>query len=167
MVQKFVLEYKMTNSKILSDYSMKIPDEIKSIVKGLSDDDRLGIIIALLENGKMTFSEMKDKFEINSSSLVNHLNSLQDGNLVHNFYEKGKTRTFSYYDTTDLPESILEALLDVALKAKPTLEKTGIDEIVGQKEEEIELPLKTSKKIQSRPSYISSSMLQQPTSQVT
>lgn len=100
--------------EILRKYAEKIPFEVKSILHGLDDDNRLGIIVALLENDKMTFNEMKEKFQMNSSSLSNHLSILQEGNLVQNFYEKNNKRVSSYYDVTDIPESMLHAILDVS-----------------------------------------------------
>lgn len=104
-----------SNSK-LSEFSDEIPFEIKSLLKGLSADDRLGILIALMRNGKMTFNEMKEKFDLHSSSLSNHLTALQDGSLVENFYEKGDEKGFSYYQVTDIPEAVFESLFDIMYK---------------------------------------------------
>jgi len=46
----------------IKQYSDEIPSEIKTLLKGLSNDDRLRILIALMKHGKMTFKEMKEKW---------------------------------------------------------------------------------------------------------
>jgi len=113
----------------------EMPEEIKVVLKALADDDRLGIIIALLKNGKLTFSEIKDEFQMNPSSLTHHLNLLQNGNLVTNFYEKGDGKAFSYYAATDIPELILDSLIDIFFKSNiekkyETLKGTDQDDYV-------------------------------------
>ncbi len=102
------------NHDILQSYAKRIPFEVKATLRGLDDDNRLGLVVALLDHGKMTFNEMKTKFQMNSSSLSNHLSILQEGNLIQNFYEKNDHRVSSYYDVTDITESMLHAILDVS-----------------------------------------------------
>lgn len=109
-----VLRYKKLDSNTeIKKYSDEIPSEIKTLLKGLSSDDRLGILIALMKNGKMSFNEMKEKFGLHSSSLSNHLTALQDGNLIENFYEKRDEKGFSYYDVTDIPETVFDSLFNI------------------------------------------------------
>ena len=109
-----VLRYKNLDSGAsLKKYSEEIPLEIKSLLRGLSNDDRLGILLALMKSGKMSFKEMKEEFGLHSSSLSNHLTVLQDGSLIENFYEKQDEGRFSYYDVTDIPEMIFDSLLDI------------------------------------------------------
>ena len=97
----------------LKKYSDEIPFEIKTLLKGLSNDDRLGILLALMKHGKMSFKEMKERFGLHSSSLSNHLTALQDGNLIENFYEKRNESGFSYYDVTDIPETVFDSLFNI------------------------------------------------------
>lgn len=118
----------MDSNSTLENYANKMPEEIRFILKGLSDDDRIGIVIALLENGKMTFSEMKEKFDLNSSSLTNHLSILQKGNLIENFYEKNEKRVFSYYDVTDIPELIFNSILNTTFKSSTEKKRVEIFE---------------------------------------
>lgn len=122
----------MNSDSELERYSAKIPDEIKIMLKAIADEDRLGILVALLEKGKMTFSEMKEKFSLNSSSLTNHLSILQKGNLIENFYEKNERKVFSYYDVTDLPEKIFDSILDAEFK--PSIEMRSTEFLESGKE---------------------------------
>lgn len=109
------------NSSILTQYSNEVPEEIKLLLNGLSDEKSLGILIVLLKNGKMTFNELKEKFQLSSSSLSNFLTRLQDGNLITNFYEKSGARSFSYYDVTEIPEQVFDSLFDIMY---PSTKKT-------------------------------------------
>jgi ArsR family transcriptional regulator len=101
----------MKNDKV-SQYASEIPREIKSTIKALDDDTRLAIIVALMKNGRMTFTDLKKTFEVNSSSLSHHLTLLQNGGLVDNSLEISKKGSHSYYSTTDITESVLKSLFD-------------------------------------------------------
>ena len=138
----------MDSNPEIKEYSDEIPFEIKTLLKGLSNDDRLGILIALMKNGKMTFKEMKEKFGFHSSSLSNHLTVLQDGNLVENFYEKRDEKGFSYYDVTDIPETVFGALFNILYKTAPEAEEypTETETIVEKERETGTLP--SSKKLE-------------------
>ena len=95
----------------LEELSDRVPALAKAGIRGLVDDERLGLVIALVEGGKMTFSEIESKYGLDPSTLSGHLNALQNGNLVRNYYEKGIGRKHSYYEATELPEAVIGALL--------------------------------------------------------
>ena len=102
----------------LAEIASGVPTLVKAGIKGLSDDDRLGLTMALVEGGRMTFSEMKTKYGLNPSTLSSHLAALQRGDLVRNYYEKNDGRAYSYYEATDLPKVMLSALLIATRKMK-------------------------------------------------
>jgi len=157
----------MNQSKELKEYSIKIPSEIKWMLKALADDDRLGIIIALLKNGKMTFSEMKEKFQLNSSSLTNHLSLLQEGNLVQNFYEKNERRVSSFYDVTDVPEAVVDSLFDIVFKLRTDKKARQVSDEEKQSIRHT-APADTSEvpKIQTK-DWITAEIVQQPSTDAT
>jgi DNA-binding transcriptional ArsR family regulator len=95
---------------VIEEYAREIPVEVRSVIKALAEDARLAIIIALMKNPKLSFTELKDLFKLNSSSLTLHLSTLQNGGLVSNFFEKGQQGSYSYYSVTDLAEPILDSL---------------------------------------------------------
>jgi DNA-binding transcriptional ArsR family regulator len=76
----------MNRNNVLN-YASEIPEEIKSVIKGLDSDVRIAIIVILMKDAKLTFSELKQRLSLNSSSLSSHLSALQDGGLVNNFLE--------------------------------------------------------------------------------
>jgi len=107
-------------------YYEDIPEEIRNLLNGLSNEKNLAILIFLLKNGKKKFTEMKKEFKLSGSSLTTRLTELQDGNLVKNFYEKSGKKGFSYYDVTEFPELVFDSLFKILYSAETTMEK--IDE---------------------------------------
>lgn len=102
------------NQKPLQKYINEVPSEIRFLLKGISNEENLGIIVFLLKEGKGTFNEMKKKFKMNPSSLTRNLKALQKGNLIKNYYEKNNKRVYSYYEVTDIPELLLSSLFDIS-----------------------------------------------------
>jgi DNA-binding transcriptional ArsR family regulator len=110
----------------LSKYASEVPDEIKSVVKGLDNEVRLAIIVALMKHGKTTFSDLKHLLELNSSSLSNHLSILQDGGLIKNVLEWNEN-SYSYYMTTEIAKTILQRLFDaITPSPKPIVASDSI-----------------------------------------
>ena len=97
------------NNQALAAYAKKVPFVVKAGIEGLADDNRLGMAVALMEKGRMTFSEMEAEFGLNPDTLSRYLTALQRGDLVRNYYEKVDGGQFSYYETTGLPEALLDA----------------------------------------------------------
>ena len=99
------------NDTIL-EYSQEVPEEVKAVLKAFDDDIRVALVVALMKHEKMTFSELKKLFNVNSSSLSYHLSLLQDGGLVRNILDKSKDGSYSYYAITEITEPILSALYE-------------------------------------------------------
>jgi len=100
------------DNNVVSQYAREIPSDVKNVIKALDDDNRVAIIVALMKNSRMTFTDLKKLFDIAPSSLTYHLSILQDGGLVHHYLEKPIEGSYSYYATTELVESLLGALYD-------------------------------------------------------
>ncbi|HEX9677280.1 helix-turn-helix transcriptional regulator [Nitrososphaera sp.] len=104
-------------------YASEIPQEIRLLMKALGDDNRAAIIVALMKNSKMSFSELKDLFDLNPSSLTLHLTTLQNSGLVKNYLERGEGGNYSFYVVSDLTQPVLESLYDNVLQIpKPRFE---------------------------------------------
>lgn len=103
------------DSTVVMEYADRVPRVVKAGIKGLADDGALGIVVALMDDGNMTFSELKSKFGLTSRTLTRHLAALQRGGLVRNYYEKRDGRPYSYYEATLLPDVLLNAVY-VALR---------------------------------------------------
>jgi DNA-binding transcriptional ArsR family regulator len=108
----------------VQEYSEDIPEEIKAVLKALDDDIRLAVIVALMKHEKITFSELKKLFDINSSSLSYHLTLLQDGGLVRNILSKTEDGSYSYYAVTEITEPILSSLYENIIQIPKYITKT-------------------------------------------
>ena len=108
------------NNQALAAYAKKVPFVVKAGIEGLADDNRLGIAVALMEKGRMTFSEMEAEFDLNPDTLSRYLNALQRGDLVRNYYEKrgGDGGSYSYYEATGVPAALLDAFFVAMSKVK-------------------------------------------------
>jgi DNA-binding transcriptional ArsR family regulator len=111
----------------INEQADEIPKEIKLAIKALDDETRLAIIVLLMRNTKMTFTELKKTLELNSSSLSNHLSSLQDGGLITNFLQWNDD-SYSYYSVTDMARELLKSLFDVIVRVPSISTQQIIDE---------------------------------------
>jgi DNA-binding HxlR family transcriptional regulator len=103
----------MNQNKVIKEYADEIPKEVRDVINGLSEDIRMAIIVGLLKNEKVTFTELKKLFDLNSSSLSYHLSLMQDGGLVDNIVDLKESR--SYYKATDIARLVLESLSNIVL----------------------------------------------------
>lgn len=101
---------------MIQQYASEVPRGVRSVFKALEDDSRVAIVVALMKNDKMTFTELKQLFDMNSSSLSYHLSILQDAGLVDNILQFGKEGHYSFYSVTDMTKSTLESLYDNIIK---------------------------------------------------
>lgn len=89
----------------------EIPPEIKTIPKMLVDDTRFAIILTLLKNGEMSFSDLKKTLEIPRNRLSHHLTILTQNAYVNNYYKKiEESPDYSFYDTTHFCRDIMKGL---------------------------------------------------------
>ena len=92
---------------------------VKAGTEGLANDNGLGIAVALMEEGKMTFSEMEAKFGLDPDTLRRYLIALQRGDLVRNYCEnRVNGGSYPYYEATDVPAALLDVFFVATGNAK-------------------------------------------------
>ena len=77
--------------------------------------------MALMEKGRMTFSEMEAEFGLSHCTMGRYRTALQRGDLVRNYYEKregGDGGSYSYYEATDVPAALLNAFFVATRRAE-------------------------------------------------
>ena len=79
------------DNQALAAYAEKVPFVVKAGIEGLADDNRLGMAVALMEEGKMTFSELEAKFGLDPDTLRRYLIALQRGILCATIARIGST----------------------------------------------------------------------------
>lgn len=100
------------NMSIIEEQISEIPSQLRRAIKALSEDARLAIVIILLKNGEMTFSELSRLLNISSSNLTHHLKKLIQAALIENFFQrKEDSEEYSFYRATLLAEDFTRNML--------------------------------------------------------
>lgn len=90
---------------LIDEQVSEIPSQLRRAIKALSEDARLAILVVLLKNDEMTFSELSRTLGISSSNLTHHLKKLIQAALVENYFQrKEDTEEYSFYKPTLLAE---------------------------------------------------------------
>lgn len=81
------------------EYNNLLNEEVRDIIKSLSDDNRLAIMIDLLLQPKgKTFTQLKEDIGIPQGTLNYHLKNLfENGLIINEFWKLNNTREYSYY----------------------------------------------------------------------
>lgn len=108
-------------------YLNHLPVEIREALMELDSDQKWAVYIALTLEGQKYFTEIKNQFNVNANTIDPILKSLVAGGLVTNKIKQlndAGNKGRSYYKTTKLGLSLLDALYEVALP--PTSMRTRI-----------------------------------------
>jgi DNA-binding transcriptional ArsR family regulator len=93
---------------------VKIALEVKRALRALQDDTRLEILLKLSEKEDMSFSQIQDLMKLPSPNVTYHLQALQEGALIENFFKKVEdVDSHSFYRVTEFGERILDSLFRV------------------------------------------------------
>jgi DNA-binding HxlR family transcriptional regulator len=135
----------MSDQNIIGLTQQEIPAEVLGPLKLLADDTRLAIVLALLKNGDMTFSQLQHMIKIKPNSLSHHLRSLVQGALLRNYYsKKAEADEYSFYGVTSIARDFIDGILGTVVK-RPSLSQVFLDFVrADQKYEEKFLDLLSS-----------------------
>lgn len=98
----------------MEDIIKTIPIEIRSVLNILSDENRLALVILLLKEGEMSFSELRNHSGLAKNTLSHHLKTLTQAALVSNYYRKREgTNEFSYYSATDHAKDCVDGIIGI------------------------------------------------------
>ncbi|KAF1078646.1 helix-turn-helix domain-containing protein [Methanogenium sp. MK-MG] len=106
---------------VMKKYLEMVPDELREMVCGLSDEKHWALYIAVLKNEMMTFSEIKTEFDEHQQTLSNILKDLAKAGLIikkANTLEKMADKRKSFYTPTDAGEIFIECLMESMLSSK-------------------------------------------------
>jgi len=100
------------NMPTIEEQISEIPSQLRRAIKALSEDARLAVVLVLLKNGEMTFSELSRVLNMSSSNLTHHLKKLIQAALIENFFQrKEDSDEYSFYRATLLAEDFTKNLL--------------------------------------------------------
>jgi DNA-binding HxlR family transcriptional regulator len=96
-------------------YLNKVPIEIRHSIKQLNNDQKWAVYIALTQNDKKTFTELKEEFKANPGEINRILKSLTSGGLivkrVDRLSEAGDI-TKIHYNSTSHGEALMNCFCD-------------------------------------------------------
>lgn len=116
----------MVNEARVNQYLDRIPIQMVELVENLNSKPKWAVFIALLENKRMYFNQIKDEFDANPSEVDRILKSLGSGGLVikraQRFADvKNDNRT--YYEPSLLGEMFYDSMFDLIVPKKPNLKE--------------------------------------------
>lgn len=92
----------------------EIPTELRNLPKILSHDSRLGIVISLLKNGDLSFSEIQKVTGIKQNVLSHHLKLLIRAAWIENYFKKNENvSNYSFYRTTSLCQDAMDKIFSI------------------------------------------------------
>ncbi|MCD2205296.1 MarR family transcriptional regulator [Halobacterium sp. KA-6] len=96
-------------------YANRVPTEVKIAIEGMDSKNELtyAVVMSLIENGDMQFTQLEEELGVHSQSLSNALKSLETGGWVR----KKVTDAFGdeetgYYTVTNFGHNLLDALYE-------------------------------------------------------
>ena len=120
------------NSIIVKKYLEKVPSQIVELVENLGNNQKWAVYIALLENEKMYFSEMKNLFEANPAELDRILKSLVSSGLIikraHDIKEIQENKR-TYYEITSLGQKFFDITFDLVIPKTKNKKMDSLDHI--------------------------------------
>ena len=89
----------------------EFPTELKLALKGLDNEKRQKILLALLSHAKLSFADIQKTADIKKTLVPNHLDVLIKNLLIEHFYEHQLgEKKYSYYQLSQYGKSLLENL---------------------------------------------------------
>jgi len=112
------------NAQKLRSYSSQIPDEIKSMIRGIDDETSYAIMACLSKEGEQSYAQLKEKLGLDDRTLRNSIVKMEESALVDEkgpiYFIKDKTteRTIdvtappqeSTFEVTSLGKSLMRNL---------------------------------------------------------
>ena len=100
----------MTESKKI--VREEIPEECEATMKALSHKLRVELAVLLIKYGALSFSQITDTLKKEKSTIANHLNKLELGGIVQNYFQKQPdSNEYSFYEITKYGKTIVESLI--------------------------------------------------------
>lgn len=96
------------------EYNNLFNEEVRDIIKSLSEDNRSAIMIDLLLQPKgRTFTQLKEDIGIPQGTLNYHLKNLfENGLIINEFLKLNNTREYSYYLPSRMGTTFFDKVLD-------------------------------------------------------
>lgn len=96
---------------VVDQLANRFPQEIRRAVEGIDGDTQYAILVALFDEGRLSFSELQEYLDVHQQTLSNALQKLQQGALISRRNQSDlNSRYESYYIVSDYGEQFVEYL---------------------------------------------------------
>lgn len=117
--------------KELAQYNKEIPGDLRRALDALSDNKARGLVVLLLDEGELSFTEIKQKTGIHQQTLTDLLDKLQNGGITVRDETVVGDDYHAKYRTTSFGRRILDGLFEaylpsIAEKRAPTATKSEV-----------------------------------------
>ena len=87
-------------------FTNEIPDDFIEILKNLSNKMKYCLLLVMIDNDKLSFSEIKKFLGKTNGTIAIYLKNLETSGLIENFYKKiENVQEYSFYRITDMGKS--------------------------------------------------------------
>lgn len=90
-------------------YAARFPDEIRRAIEGLDGANRQAVVVALTNEGRLAFSELRDELDLHQQSLSNALDALVRGGLVRQRASGDDSPYPAYYEVSGFGQRFVES----------------------------------------------------------
>ncbi|NCB44108.1 MAG: MarR family transcriptional regulator [Clostridia bacterium] len=109
------------DQEVVDTYLNKIPVQARELVQNLHTNEKWAVYAALLQNERMSFSELRDLFDMNPSQIDRVLKSLVAGGIIYKrakSLKDGDDNARSYYELSMLGQNFYNAMFDLVIPPK-------------------------------------------------
>jgi len=109
------------DQEVVDTYLNKIPVQARELVQNLDTNEKWAVYAVLLQNERMSFSDLRDLFDMNPSQIDRILKSLVAGGII---YKRAKSlkdaddNARSYYELSLLGQNFYNAMFDLVIPPK-------------------------------------------------
>ncbi len=118
----------------VKDYLENVPREIRQSIQELNNDKNWAIFLAVMYDGRKSFSELLNEFGANPNEINRALTSLRKGGLIIKRIEKnadlGDKEKYLYYSTIH-GRKLLNCLMDLVPTKNTTLSNPSVPKYFG------------------------------------
>lgn len=111
-----------------------IPFEIRNAIEALAGTREQAIVVTLLEEDRLAFSELEETLDLHSQQLTNAIDALLEGGVVRKRSSEDPTERYqAHYEVTEYGERFVDCLLGtlgtVDSGERPDVRRQQIDHI--------------------------------------
>jgi len=141
------------SNKMMLSNKKEIPEEFVYLLKAISNEFRFKLALLLLKKVRLSFSEITHLTQIDNSLVKSHLNKLEIGGIIKNYFEKSAaTKEYSFYTLTNFGKELVLNLIESYNNYYSVYDELAREIPTLTSESSTEIPISTSESSTEIPS---------------